>query len=140
MAEHKATVREFFDACERGDGWEVCKKYCTSDASFSAQCEPLVDVKTVEAYTEWMKGLAHVGAPDCSVEVHHFGVDEEKRSFAVVATFRGTHTGEWGPCPPTGKSCEADYVYQLDLDAEGKVCRMKKVWNAPWSMKQFGWM
>jgi proline iminopeptidase len=30
----------FFVACEAGKGWEACKGYCTSDATFSAQAEP----------------------------------------------------------------------------------------------------
>ncbi len=36
----------FFDACETGKGWEVCRACCTPDATFSAQAEPLLDVKT----------------------------------------------------------------------------------------------
>jgi hypothetical protein len=28
-------------------GWEECRKYCTADAVFSAQAEPLLEVKTV---------------------------------------------------------------------------------------------
>ncbi|HEX8818024.1 MAG TPA: hypothetical protein VF753_21225 [Terriglobales bacterium] len=34
----------FFDACERGKGWEVCHAYCTPNATFSAQAEPLLDL------------------------------------------------------------------------------------------------
>src|SRR5919206_986280 len=42
------TVAEaFFDACETGKGWEVCSAYCTPDATFSAQAEPLLDLKTL---------------------------------------------------------------------------------------------
>ena len=61
------TAKEFFVACEAGKGWEACKGYCTSDATFSAQAEPLADIKTLRDYTEWMKGFlatprgAHAG-------------------------------------------------------------------------------
>ena len=47
---------QFFHACESLRGWEGCKQYVAPEAPFSAQCEPLIDVSTVEAYTEWMAG------------------------------------------------------------------------------------
>jgi len=37
----------FFGACEAGKGWDTCRAYCTPDATFSAQAEPLLDVKTL---------------------------------------------------------------------------------------------
>jgi len=47
------TVAEaFFEACETGKGWEVCVAYCTPNATFSAQAEALVDVKTLAQYTD----------------------------------------------------------------------------------------
>jgi len=42
---------QFFHSCESLKGWEGCKQYVAPDAPFSAQCEPLIDVNTVEAYT-----------------------------------------------------------------------------------------
>ncbi len=55
-------AKQFFDACETGKGWEVCQAYCTPDASFSAQAEPLADVRTLRDYANWMQGLLHVHA------------------------------------------------------------------------------
>ena len=34
----------FFDACETGKGWEGCKAYCNSNASFTCQADALADV------------------------------------------------------------------------------------------------
>ena len=48
---------KFFEACETGKGWEGCKAYCHSNATFTAQAEPLADVKTLDKYCDWMKGL-----------------------------------------------------------------------------------
>ncbi len=39
---------KFFHACESLTGWEGCKQYVAADAPFSAQSEPLVDIKTVQ--------------------------------------------------------------------------------------------
>ena len=50
-------VASLFDACETGKGWEVCQQFCTPDAGFSAQAEPLDGIHTLERYTDWMKGL-----------------------------------------------------------------------------------
>jgi hypothetical protein len=57
MSSLTETAKAFFTACEAGKGWEACKGYCTSDATFSAQAEPLAEIKTLRDYTEWMKGL-----------------------------------------------------------------------------------
>jgi hypothetical protein len=49
-------AQAFFDARETGKGWEVCSAYCTPNATLSAQAEPLLDVKTLAQYTDWMEG------------------------------------------------------------------------------------
>jgi ketosteroid isomerase-like protein len=52
--------------------------------------------------------------------------------------FHGTHTGEGGPVPPTGKSCAADYVYAMNFDGD-KISSMTKIWNSDVTLKQLGW-
>ena len=58
---------------------------------------------------------------------------------AAYGVFRGTHTGEGGPVPPTGKKVEADYVYVMDFDGD-RIRHMTKIWNDGISLKQLGWM
>ena len=53
----KETAERFFDACETGKGWEGCQQYCHAGATFSAQAGALANVDTLQAYTDWMKGL-----------------------------------------------------------------------------------
>ena len=53
----QGVARQFFEAREAGDGWAACRAYCKPDASFSAQAEPLVDVKTMQGYADWMQSL-----------------------------------------------------------------------------------
>ena len=36
MANMLDIAKSFFTACETGKGWDGCKAYCTSDATFSA--------------------------------------------------------------------------------------------------------
>jgi len=131
------TAQAFVEACERGKGWEACSAYCHPDATFVAQAEPLVDVTTLKDYADWMKGLL-VFVPDGDYEVRSFGVDEQRSNVCMYGVFSGTHSGEGGPLPPTGKSTRSDYVYVMDF-ADGKITHMTKIWNAGWAMKELGW-
>lgn len=130
----------FFHACESLQGWEGCRALVADGARFEAQCEPLVEVKTVEDYTHWMAGLGKGPLAGCTYRVHAAGWDEAARTAVFFATLDATHTGEGGPVPPTGKSVSADYMYALRMDADGRVEHMSKVWNAPWSLRALGWM
>ena len=131
-------AEQFFDACETGKGWETCQKYCHPQATFSAQADALAGVDTLEAYTEWMKGLL-TPVPDGHYEVRSFAVDEDRNNVAAYGVFRGTHTGEGGPVPPTGKRVKADYVYIMEFEGD-RIRHMTKVWNDVVSLKQLGWM
>jgi predicted ester cyclase len=137
MSAMRETAERFFDACETGKGWEVCGQYCHSGATFSAQAEALAGVDTLEGYTEWMKGLL-TPLPDGRYELRSFAVDEGRNSVAAYAVFRGTHTGEGGPVPPTGRTVEADYVYVMELDGD-RIRHLTKIWNDAISLKQLGW-
>ena len=71
----------------------------------------------MQAYTDWMKGLL-IPVPDGWYEVRSFAVDEQRNNVAAYGVFRGTHTGEGGPVPPTGKQIEADYVYVMQFEGD----------------------
>ncbi len=138
MASIKATARAFFDACETGKGWNGCQQYCHPEATFSAQAGALTGVNTVQGYTEWMKGL-FTPVPDGSYEIRSFAVDDDRSTVTAYAVFRGTHTGDGGPVPPTGKRVEADYVYAMQFDGD-RIRHMTKIWNDGITMQQLGWM
>jgi predicted ester cyclase len=137
MSSLRETAEQFFDACETGKGWDVCQGYCHADATFSSQAGALEGVDTLQGYTEWMKGLL-TPVPDGRYEVRSFAVDDARENVAAYAVFRGTHTGEGGPVPPTGKQVEADYVYVMDFDGD-RIRHMTKIWNDAISLKQLGW-
>ena len=138
MSSIRDTAEQFFDACETGKGWEVCKQYCHPGATFSAQAGALADVKTLEGYTEWMKAL-YIPMPDARYELRSFAVDEPRNHVLGFGVFRGTHTGEGGPVPPTGKQVEAEYVYVMEFEGD-RIRHMTKIWNDAVSMTQLGWV
>lgn len=137
MTSIKETAERFFDACETGRGWDGCKEFCQSGATFSVQADALSGVDTLAAYTDWMKGLLAI-CPDGTAEVRSFAVDETRNNVSAFGVFRGTHTGDGGPVPPTGKSAEAEYVYVMDFDGD-KISHMTKIWNDSITLQQLGW-
>ena len=130
-------AQAFFDACETGKGWEVCQQFCTPDAGFSAQAEPLDDIDTLEQYTDWMKGLLTL-LSDAGYELKSFAADKDRGNVMAYGVFHGTHTGDGGPLPPTGKSAQADYVYVMEFDGD-RIRHMTKIWNSGITLKQLGW-
>ncbi len=133
------TVAEaFFAACETGQGWDGCARYCTADATFSAQAEPLLNVKTLAEYTNWMKGLMSV-LPDAGYDVKAFATDATRNTVVAYGVFHGMHTGEGGPVPPTGRKVSTDYVYAMRFDGD-KIVHMTKIWNAGLALKELGWV
>ena len=130
-------AKEFFEACEAGKGWAVCAAYCTPDATFAAQSEPLTDVKSLRDYTEWMKGLLTF-MPDGRYVLKSFATDDSRQNVSAYGVFTATHTADGGPCPPTGKSTSTDYVYVMEFQGD-KIRHMTKIWNAGWAMRDLGW-
>jgi len=137
MAEITEIADSFFVACETGRGWEACNAYCTPDATFAAQAEPLVDVKSLRQYCDWMQDLLGP-IPDGRYELISFATDEQRRNVCAYARFLGTHTGEGGPLPPTGKKVATDYVYVMQFDGN-KISHMTKIWHSGLALKALGW-
>jgi predicted ester cyclase len=145
LSEHEVKVvtstlivpRGFFEACETGEGWEVCRQFCTPYASFSAQAEPLEDIHMFKQYSDWMKGLLTI-LSDAGYELKAFAADEARGNVVAYGVFRGTHTGDGGPLPPTGKSARGDYVYVMEFEGD-RIRDLTKVWNSGVTLKQLGW-
>jgi hypothetical protein len=133
-------AKKFFAACEAPEGWAGCKPYVADKAPFVAQSEPLAEVSTVEAYCEWMAALGTVTAPGATYDLHASCYDETTRTAVFFATYHATHTGDGGPVPPTHKTTHSHYVYVLTMNADNKVARMVKIWNASWALRELGWM
>ena len=84
-----------------------------------------------------MKGL-YTFLTGARYDLKSFGVDEERGNLTAFAVFHGTHTGEGGPLPPTGKSAESEYCYCMQIE-DGRVRHMTKIWNDGVCMQQLGW-
>lgn len=132
-----ATAKTFFEACETGKGWAGCAAHCHEGATFACQADALAETRTLEAYTEWMKGLLGP-IPDARYELKAFAVDDARRTVVAAAVFRGTNTGPGAADPPTGKAVATDYVYVIAFDGP-KIRHMTKVWNDVPALRALGW-
>lgn len=132
------SAKKFVEACDTGKGWEACKQYCKADATFSAQAEPLADIRNLQQYADWMTWLLTF-ISDARYELKAFATDADRKSVCAYGVFSGVHTGEGGPCPPTGKGMKTDYVYVMEFDGD-KIRHMTKIWHAGLAMKELGWV
>ncbi len=131
------SAKQFFEACETGQGWGACEAFCHADATFSSQTGALSEISTLEDYCEWTKNLL-TPIPDGHYELKFFAADEANNTVAAFAIFHGTQTGPGGPVPPTGKKIATDYVYHMVFDGE-RMKHMTKIWNDSIGMQQLGW-
>lgn len=137
MSSLKIIARDFFEACETGKGWEKCKAYCHPNATFAAQSEVLGEVSSISEYADWMKAI-FTPMPDAHYEIKSFAVDEERQNVCAYGVFKGTHTGEGGPVPATGKKIQSDYVYVMEFEGD-KISHMTKIWHSGYALGQLGW-
>jgi predicted ester cyclase len=138
MASIVEVAEKFFTACEAGKGWDACKAFCRPDATFSSQAGAVADLRTLQQYAEWMKGLLVI-LPDGRYELKSFATDDRRNNVCVYAVFTGTHTGPNGPCAPTGKTLrQSDYVYVMEFDGD-RIRHVTKIWPDTWALKQLGW-
>ena len=89
MGEILGKAKLFVDACDSGKGWDGCSVYCHTDATLTGQAGALAEIKTIEAYCEWMKGF-FTPMPNASYEAKFFAEDEERGNVAVYGIFHGS--------------------------------------------------
>ena len=127
MSNITAAAQSFFDACETGKAWTGCLQYCTPNATFSSQANPLLNIATLSAYCDWMRDVL-TGLTDVSYEVKSFATDTTRQNVAAFGVFYGTQLVD-GLVSPTGKKIATDYVYIMQFTND-KISHMTKIWHA----------
>jgi len=133
-------AQKFFHNCESAKGWKSCADFVVGDGKFLAQSEPLMEVKDIKSYVEWVEGLSNVTMPGSRYDLHAAAYDAANNTAIFFSSFIGTHSGDGGPVSPTGKTTNTDYVYAINMNDEGKIVSMTKIWNASWALRELGWM
>ena len=93
----------------------------------------------MKAWYDWMVNFKANICPDASFTVKSVAWDEERKKACHFAVFHCTHTGEGGPCPATNKHADTEYSYEMEMNGEGQVVSMVKIWNDGYALKQLGW-
>lgn len=101
MGVMRERAERFFEACETGKGWEVCRQYCHAGATFSAQAQALAGVATLEGYTEWMKGLL-TPIPDGRYEIRRLPRTRAERTWPRTVCSGARTPGRVGRCQRRG--------------------------------------
>ena len=109
-------VDQFVQACESGKGWDGCKEFVLDEScAFKSQTtsvNPSLDgVSTIKDYTNWMAKIVENFGEKATFEIKH------KLSSENVAIFNAVFGGF------------SDYVYVFELDSNGKIVAMQKIWN-----------
>ena len=130
----------FFHACEGLTGAVGCAEYVAEGAGFEAQCEPLVEITSVLDYCDWLAAVGKGPLQGCRYILHSSAYDDQTDTALFYGTFIGKHVAEGGPVPVTHKETVSQFVYALEMDQDGKVSKMTKIWNAPWALSRLGWM
>eukprot|EP01006_Ploeotia_vitrea_P062753 TRINITY_DN84346_c0_g1_i1.p2 TRINITY_DN84346_c0_g1~~TRINITY_DN84346_c0_g1_i1.p2 ORF type:complete len:176 (-),score=27.83 TRINITY_DN84346_c0_g1_i1:58-585(-) len=132
-------VKDFFFCMDMGRGWEACKRYCTEDAVYYDP-EAFPDMHTLSAWTDWMTGFVK-SFPDADPELKYFTVDNDHRVAIIYAIYHtGLHSvAVEGFPPPTGKGSSLEYSYVFNVNGNGKVTKVTKVWDAGNALGALGW-
>ncbi len=137
MSDIRSLALQFTEANDAGEGWDTCRAFCQPGATFAFKGALLRGIDTVEAYTEWIKANQQT-FPDFGGDVGAVGVDEARGCVLVYGANWGTHTGEGGPVPPTGKRFEVEGVNVITF-AGDKIRHMTLVVNEAAIAEQLGW-
>ena len=116
-------ARAFFEACDYGKGWSVCKSYCHDDASFETEAETLAEIDTLDTYCDWMVEALAMFDETVEIEVKSEAYDVKKDIALIYAEIRGNVI--IGPEPMFMKT---DYVYAINFNGK-KISHVTKIWE-----------
>jgi len=123
-----------------GQGWESWQPFCHPDAGLRKVGTSSVGMEVHESLPEFADSTKVLLAlfPDLREELSSLAIDEEQNTAIAYVVAKGTHTGEGGPVPPTGKSFEVDVVYVMRFDGD-RLRHLTVVMNDLVVDRQLGW-
>lgn len=130
---NEETVRLAVETIVAGD-YDALDRFFTEDYVRHCQATPDIPEANLEQFKAFL--IADRGAvPDQSIEeVHLFAQGD---LVAYWGVYRGTHLGQMGPFPPTGRSFELDFsgVHRL---VGGKIAETWVTWDNLSMLNQLG--
>ena len=74
-----------------------------------------------------------------SCELHASAYDPDNNVVFLYGTSCAKHTGEGGPVPSTHKQASVPFVFVMNMDAEGKLKHLEKIYDEASGRRQLGW-
>ena len=154
----ESIAKIFFEACELGKGWEICKLYCSPNCEFEAQVNSIPNnIKTLEEYSEYNKGLFLTTFKNLTFELKSWICT--KNQVVAYAVFKEISEDSNNIIETDGNLLNQEekkekikniiklntnpilyeYVYVID-GKDGKICSMTKIEERKWAMKELGWI
>ena len=130
---NKEIVKKTFEIVANGD-YEGMDAYIASDMVRHCQATPELVIESLDAFKEFIRN-DRKSIPDQKLNVKMLVAEGDLVAF--WCTYTGTHTGQMGPFPPTGKSAELDFsgVHRLE---NGKVVETWVTWDNITILSQLG--
>ena len=130
---NKEIIAKTFEIVANGD-YEGMNMYIADDMVRHCQATPDLVIESLDAFKEFIKA-DRKAIPDQKLIVKMLVAEGDLVAF--WCTYTGTHTGQMGPFPPTGKSAELDFsgVHRLE---NGKVVETWVTWDNITILSQLG--
>jgi predicted ester cyclase len=133
IEDNKALARRLGEAID-ARRWELLDDIVAPDFVRHCQATPDVDVRSLEAFKEYLKQDASV-FPDSTQTLRHMLAEGDL--LALWITYVGTQQGQMGPFPPTWKRMQIDCGVLLRID-NGKIAEMWVTWDNLAALAQLG--
>ena len=130
---NKEIVAKTFEIVGNGD-YEGMNMYIADDMVRHCQATPDLVIESLDAFKEFIKA-DRKAIPDQKLIVKMLVAEGDLVAF--WCTYTGTHTGQMGPFPPSGKSANLDFsgVHRLE---NGKVVETWVTWDNVTILSQLG--
>ena len=130
---NKEIVKKTFEIVENGD-YEGMNTYIADNYVRHCQATPDLVIESLDAFKEFIKA-DRAAIPDQKLLVKMLIAEGDLVAF--WCTYSGTHTGQMGPFPPTGKTANLDFsgVHRLE---NGKVVETWVTWDNITILGQLG--
>lgn len=140
MSTMQQAAERFMLGVKPGQGWEAWQPFCHPDATFRKLGTSSVGMEVHDSLREFAESTKALVAlfPDLREELRSLAIDEARQIAIAYLVIKGTHTGEGGPVPPTGKAFEVDAVYVMSFDGD-RLRHLTMVMNDLVVDKQLGW-
>ena len=130
---NKEIVMKSFEVVANGD-YEGMDMYIAENYVRHCQATPELVIESLDAFKEFIRN-DRKSIPDQKLNIKMLVAEDDLVAF--WGTYTGTHTGQMGPFPPTGKSANLDFSGLHRLE-NGKVVETWVTWDNVTILGQLG--